>query len=311
MCACDHSAGSVRLQKEEQSKEGKVLVTPIGLYQGLGLDDWKMALPLGIILAVPALTQDLIILSEETQIVGCFIMFVSAMYTQFGDAIGKSLDEKSHEILRSLNASEDAAMASTRTRIAECESMLSIVDDTKAINALYLETLEKLAKARSAEYKHTMREKYVSMLDLMVTQDANRRSRAHEELVGGAVAYVTEQVQSSKTLKKDALDQAFAALADPSKASAKDSVTDLFTAYLKQATAAARDNMNKEVTLSEEEWKKENDEAKAIWNRFTGPPSGMTEQQYITALKQMGLPLPGPAPEIPRTFVPSKRSSLF
>ncbi len=73
-----------------------------------------MALPVGIITAVPALTQDFVILSEETQIVGCFVMFVSAIYTQFGDAIAKNLDAQSSAVLAALNKQEDVNVEITK-----------------------------------------------------------------------------------------------------------------------------------------------------------------------------------------------------
>ncbi len=69
---------------------------------------------MGIIAAVPALTQDIIIISEETQIVGCFVMFVSAIYTQFGDAIAKNLDAQSAAVLSALNKQEDINVEVTK-----------------------------------------------------------------------------------------------------------------------------------------------------------------------------------------------------
>ncbi len=69
---------------------------------------------MGIIAAVPALTQDIVIISEETQIVGCFVMFVAAIYTQFGDAIAKSLDSQSEAVLSALNKQEDINVEITK-----------------------------------------------------------------------------------------------------------------------------------------------------------------------------------------------------
>ncbi len=69
---------------------------------------------MGIIAAVPALTQDIVIISEETQIVGCFVMFVAAIYTQFGDVIAKSLDSQSEAVLSALNKQEDINVEITK-----------------------------------------------------------------------------------------------------------------------------------------------------------------------------------------------------
>ncbi len=68
------------------------------------------------------------------------------------------------------------------------------MDDTKAIHALHLDTLDTLAELRTAQYKHQLRDKYVSVLDHLVLQEANRRATAQTELVNGAVQYVKEEV---------------------------------------------------------------------------------------------------------------------
>ena len=39
------------------------------------------------------------ILNEETQLLGCFMVFVGTMYSQAGDAIGKALDAKSNAVI--------------------------------------------------------------------------------------------------------------------------------------------------------------------------------------------------------------------
>ncbi len=90
-----------------------------------------MALPVGIIAAVPALTQDFVILSEETQIVGCFVMFVSAIYTQFGDAIAKNLDAQSSAVLAALNKQEDVNVEITKV-ICQVDSIQYALVELKA-----------------------------------------------------------------------------------------------------------------------------------------------------------------------------------
>ncbi len=68
------------------------------------------------------------------------------------------------------------------------------MDDTKAIHALHLDTLDTLAKSRTAQYKHQLRDKYMAVLDHLVLQEANRKATAHADLVNGAVEYVMQEV---------------------------------------------------------------------------------------------------------------------
>ncbi len=71
------------------------------------------------------------------------------------------------------------------------------MDDTKAIRAMHLDTLDTLAESRTAQYKHQLRDKYVAVLDHLVLQEANRRTTAHADLVDGAVQYVMQEVRES------------------------------------------------------------------------------------------------------------------
>ena len=43
--------------------------------------------------------KQIFILNEETQLLGCFMVFVGTMYSQAGDAIGKALDAKSESVI--------------------------------------------------------------------------------------------------------------------------------------------------------------------------------------------------------------------
>eukprot|EP01084_Bolivina_argentea_P228515 385930_1 len=312
---CFYHAGMPLNNKEVDATAVKEkdfkLLTPGHLVQKLGLDDWRMALPAGIIAAVPALTQDFIIISEETQIVGCFVMFVAAIYTQFGDAIAKSLDAQSSAVLAALNKQEDVNVEITKARLDECKAVLGVVDDTKAIHALHLDTLDTLAKSRTAQYKHQLRDKYMAVLDHLVLQEANRKATAHADLVNGAVEYVMQEVKRDKGIQKTALDQALATLANNKASGGADPVMGLFTDYLKKASLNAKAGLNKTVTLSEEEWEKENVDAQAVWDRFTGPPAGMSKEEFEGALKTLNLALPPKMPELPRSFIPATRTKEF
>jgi hypothetical protein len=39
------------------------------------------------------------ILNEETQLLGCFMVFVGTLYSQAGDSIGKALDAKGEAVI--------------------------------------------------------------------------------------------------------------------------------------------------------------------------------------------------------------------
>ena len=51
------------------------------------------------LLSSTAPSTQVFVLNEETQLLGCFMVFVGTMYSQAGDAIGKALDAKSDAVI--------------------------------------------------------------------------------------------------------------------------------------------------------------------------------------------------------------------
>ena len=68
-----------------------------GIIGKLGLDDWKIALPVGIFIAIPTLANEVLVLSPESQLVACFMIFCGTMYNQIGGPVGKYLDNVADE----------------------------------------------------------------------------------------------------------------------------------------------------------------------------------------------------------------------
>ena len=65
---------------------------PLSVLKDLGLDKWQYQLPLGIWLAVPVISNEVLMLSEETQLVGVFAMFCGASYVLGNQAVADMLD---------------------------------------------------------------------------------------------------------------------------------------------------------------------------------------------------------------------------
>jgi hypothetical protein len=62
--------------------------------------DWKYYAPVGILVAIPALANEVIVLSEEAQLLAVFMLFTGTIYTQAGGMISSSLDEYRENILK-------------------------------------------------------------------------------------------------------------------------------------------------------------------------------------------------------------------
>merc|ERR1712093_335530 len=86
----------------------------LSVLKDLGLDKWQYQLPLGIWLAVPVISNEVLMLSEETQLVGVFAMFCGASYVLGNQAVADMLDAKGKAIIAQHNALEDEAIASIK-----------------------------------------------------------------------------------------------------------------------------------------------------------------------------------------------------
>lgn len=62
--------------------------------------DWKYFVPAGILVAIPALANEVIVLSEEAQLLAVFMLFTGTIYTQAGGMISSALDEYRENILK-------------------------------------------------------------------------------------------------------------------------------------------------------------------------------------------------------------------
>ena len=68
------------------------------------LQDSRVQFPIAFLLAIPAVQMQWFVLNEETQLLGCFMVFVGTMYSQAGDAIGTALDAKGASAIAEHNA---------------------------------------------------------------------------------------------------------------------------------------------------------------------------------------------------------------
>mmetsp|Transcript_73520 Transcript_73520/g.209237 ORF Transcript_73520/g.209237 Transcript_73520/m.209237 type:complete len:316 (+) Transcript_73520:230-1177(+) len=186
--------------------------------------------PIGFILAIPLLQNQVLILSEELQLLGCFMVFVGSVYSQAGEAIGKALDEKGESVMAEHNAQEQVQILAAKAVIEAHEQKLSLVDEMKAIHSTQAELLSMLADAKSMELQYMLKADIVKKLDFVVQKEENFRAAQQTELAEAASVAVTAQFTADKDLQGKALAQALEAIASPDKAG-EDVVGAMFTSY--------------------------------------------------------------------------------
>lgn len=200
------------------------------------LSNPQVHLPIAFLCAIPLLEHQVIILNEEVQLLGCFMVFAGTVYTQFGDLIGKALDAKQEAVIAEHNAKEELQITATREALAKHQSMLTTIEDMKTIYATQDELLEKLAKARFFEAQYEIRNQTVKSMDFMALQLEQNKQAIQSHLVTSATAAVLEAINEHKELKSEALAQALNTIADPSKASSEDFIGEIYSAHFKQVS---------------------------------------------------------------------------
>ena len=83
-------------------------------------------MPVGLIMAIPLLKTEMLILSEETQLVGVFMMFTAAAYVGAGEMVANSLDARKIATMAEHNALEDEAILNVTETIEAHKKRLTL-----------------------------------------------------------------------------------------------------------------------------------------------------------------------------------------
>jgi len=171
------------------------------------LSDIRVQVPIGFLAAIPLLQNQVFILNEETQLLGCFMVFVGTMYSQAGDAIGKALDAKSNAVIAEHNAQEEVTLAAVRSLVGAHEKKLTLVEDMKMIFSAQSELLGMLAAAKSMELQYVLRAEIVKKLDYLALKEDQLKSSQQAMLVSAVSATVEKTFLSDEKLKDAALNE--------------------------------------------------------------------------------------------------------
>jgi hypothetical protein len=223
--------------RDEETKE--TAPAPTGLF-GTGLSEW-FALPIGMTAAVPILKLDWYVVNEETQLAAVFVAFCVALWSQGGDAIHKALDERAVNLLKEHNEAEDKVIQALEQKLDFLKANQNMVNDFEAINAIRVESYEKLNKAGAIKPHHDFKIQMERILNMIAQEEATVTEKTKNALMEEATATVTEKFSTSKELKKAALDAAIAQIKGTAKEGSVDPVRAEFCGFLKaKADAAAK-----------------------------------------------------------------------
>lgn len=238
-----------------------------GLLAKVGLDDWKRQLPLGIFLGIPLIQNEVLILSEETQLVGCFALFCGTVYNLGADSIAEMLDAKGKSIMAQHNALEEEAILSIKEVVSAHESRVALLSELQVIAEAQAEGLAMLKSAKCMELEHAVRADMVKKLDTLVQKQEATENMLKGKLIAEAAAAVEKQLATDESVKTALLAESIKTIGNPKNAEGGDVVTGLFKDFFAKRAADAKANKGKQVPLSDAAIAELNEELAALAKR--------------------------------------------
>ncbi len=201
----------------------------------LGLDDWKMALPASMFVAIPTLANEVLVLDAETQLVACFVLFCSTMYTQLGGMVAKSLDEYRDNVYTTLKKVDESMLVDINASIAANEKVLNMEADVKSMHTLMDDMAVAQADALNYAEEHKYRDAIVKKLDSLVAIEDAAVSAMRVRMLNSVKNKVVNKFASDAKAKDAALANAMSVLS--SGKIGKDIVGEIYGASLQEYRA--------------------------------------------------------------------------
>ena len=229
---------------------------------------WSVQGGVGFLLAIPLVQTQMVILSEETQLVGVFSIFVALAYQGSSEYLSTLFDERKKTVMAEHNALEQAAIDNVKEVMDAHKKRLTLLEDMAVVKDTYQGVIDDMQSSATFEYQHAKRAEIVKMLDLVAGKTAALAAETQAGLVDEASTSVVASFAADAKAKAATLDAAIAAVGDPSKGAAAGKPVDaLFTAFFKGKAAEMKKVEGKPMALSDAEKAAAVDEIAAILKR--------------------------------------------
>ena len=217
----------LELLTEDPKKEKSII-------EKMGLNDWKFALPTGLLVGLPVISNEVLILDAESLIVVAFIYFCSTMYTQAGPAIYSALNEQKQEIWQQMKSLDDTLIKELKITIESNEKVLTLKEDIEEIYKITNEMSVAQAEAFNMAEEHKYREAIAKKLDQLVALEEGATYKIRTRMLAKVKEDVLATFAKDSKIKDAALEQAIAVLtAGPSGKLGKDTVGQVFATAVK------------------------------------------------------------------------------
>ncbi|OQR87943.1 hypothetical protein ACHHYP_07793 [Achlya hypogyna] len=261
--------GALRLKEE---KEGEVAVAAEnhdGVFQKIGLDDWKISMPLVLACSIPAISNGFYELGAESQLACCFLLFCTSAYKFGGDAVGSYFEARANAILAEQNAVEDANLAVAQETLKAHEAILTIRKDIDALGVAHKEALALMCHVQSQKLRHKTRDVYVKNLEAIHQLEQSYNQQLQDAMISQAANNVRSAFAAGKkAVKTEAFQMALDVLSEKPDDNKQDPVAAAFGKELRAFAENLEKQQGTVVKLTEDEHKQLQGELDAFLKRL-------------------------------------------
>ena len=172
-------------------------------------------------------------LDAETQLVACFILFCSTMYTQVGGMVARGLDDYAKEIFDELKTVDNSVLDQLNASIAADKSALSLEEDFQQYCALTDTLAVAQADLLNQREVHHYREAVVKKLESLHALEDSAVLAIRTRMLSKVKSDVVKTFTTDKKAQELALTRAIEVLAGGAKGTlGKDVVGEVFAQAL-------------------------------------------------------------------------------
>lgn len=178
----------------------------------IGLDDWRIAVPVGALVAIPAIAHDVIQIGAEAQLAAMFVLFVGTVHKQAGPVIAKFFDDYSAQIAKDLKKVDENMLVEVNESIDSHKQLLSLDEDLSKVMALRDDLAIVQADVLNYQEQHKFRDAIARKLDSLVAIEEAASVAIRTRMIKKVKTDVVNQFTTDAKAKDAALASAVAVL---------------------------------------------------------------------------------------------------
>lgn len=195
--------------------------------------DWKFAIPISMMVGIPVVTNEVLIINEETQLLACFILFCATAYNSGAPVIHQYCEDIREKDFKLFQAADEYLLRDLTEAVKANEKCLGMEETVKDIYGLTDNLSVAQADLLNSIEQHKLRDVVAKKLSSLVAIEEAASSAIRARMLTQVRADVVKAFTSDKTAKDNALSQAISVLSAGTSAKlGKDVVGDSFKTAL-------------------------------------------------------------------------------